>query len=104
MPRFEVQDIDLETSIEIKKRRNNRMFELMTSQGSIAEDQSPFSRENMAKAQSRFVKINKHEATDIQNIGSGTRCMACGLLHFCWTPECAVCGEAMHFNLGGHHQ
>jgi len=104
MPRFEVQDIDLETSLEIKKRRNTRMFELMTSQGSIAEDQSPFSQNNMAKAQSRFVKINKSQAQDIQNIGSGTRCMACGLLHFCWTPECAVCGEAMHFNLGGHHQ
>jgi hypothetical protein len=104
MQRFEVGDIDLETSLEIKKRRNNRMFELMTSQGSIAEDKSPFSKENMARAQSRFVKIDKHEAKDIQNIGSGTRCLACGLLHFCWTPECAVCGEAMHFNLGGHHQ
>jgi hypothetical protein len=104
MPRFEVQDIDLETSLEIKKRRNTRMFELMTSQGSIAEDKSPFSQKNMANAQSRFVKINKSQAHDIQNIGSGTRCMACGLLHFCWTPECAVCGEAMHFNLGGHHQ
>lgn len=104
MQRFEVGDIDLETSLEIKKRRNNRMFELMTSQGSIGEDQSPFSRDNMAKAQSRFVKINKNQAQDIQNIGSGTRCIACGLLHFCWTPECAVCGEAMHFNLGGHHQ
>jgi hypothetical protein len=104
MPRLELGDIDLDTSIEIKKRRNSRMFEIMTAQGSIAESDSPFSRENMAKAQSRFVKINKHEAKDIQNIGSGTRCMACGLLHFCWTPECAVCGEAMHFNLGGHHQ
>ena len=104
MPRLELGEIDLDTSLEIKKRRNSRMFEIMTSQGSIAEDQSPFSKENMAKAQSRFVKINNHQAKDIQNIGSGTRCLECGLLHFCWTPNCAVCDAPMHFNLGGHHQ
>jgi len=104
MPRLEVGDIDLETSLEIKKRRNSRMFEMMTSNGSIAEDDTPFSKENMLRAQSRFVKIDKNASKDIQNIGSGTRCLECGLLHFCWTPNCAVCGAAMYFNLGGHHQ
>lgn len=104
MPRLELGDIDLDTSVEIKKRRNSRMFEIMTSQGSIGEDQSPFSKENMERAQTRFVKVTKEQAQDIQNIGSGTRCLACGLLHFCWTPNCAVCGEAMYYNLGGHHQ
>lgn len=104
MPRLEVGDMDLETSIEINKRRNSRMYEIMTSQGSVAESDNPFSQENMKRAQTRFVKVTKSEARDIQNIGSGTRCLACGLLHFCWTPKCAVCGETMHFNLGGHHQ
>ena len=50
MPRLELGDMDLDTSLEIKKRRNTRMFELATNQGSIAEDQSPFSKENMARA------------------------------------------------------
>ena len=44
MPRLEVGEIDLETSLEIKKRRNNRMFEMATSQGSIGESESPFSK------------------------------------------------------------
>jgi len=95
--------IDLETSMEIHKRRNKRMLEVMTSAGQVAEDQSPFSRENMANAATRFVKVDKSKARDIQNIGSGTRCTSCGLLHFCWTPECAVCGAPMHFNMGSHH-
>jgi hypothetical protein len=104
MPRLELGDIDLDTSLEIKKRRNTRMFELATNQGSIAEDQSPFSKENMARAANTFVKVTQQQAKDIQNIGSGTRCLSCGMLHFCWTPECAVCGDEMHYNLGGHHQ
>tara|TARA_R110000737_G_scaffold337559_2_gene357888 strand:+ start:269 stop:583 length:315 start_codon:yes stop_codon:yes gene_type:complete len=104
MPRLELGDIDLDTSLEIKKRRNSRMFEIATNQGSIAEDQSPFSKDNMKRAANSFVKVTNKQAQDIQNIGSGTRCIACGMLHFCWTPECAICGEAMHYNLGGHHQ
>ena len=44
----------------------------------------------------------KSERKNIQNIGAGTRCLSCGALHFCWTPKCGVCGDAMHFNLGSH--
>jgi len=100
---LEVGEIDLETSLEIKKRRNQRMFELATKASRIGEDKSPFSKENMKNAQSRFVKIEKNEGMDVQNIGSGTRCTSCGLLHFCWTPRCAVCGDPMYFNQGTHH-
>lgn len=104
MQRLEVGEIDLESSIEINKRRSKRMFELVSNQNKIKDSESPFSRKNMANAQNRRVKVSKSEIQDIQNIGSGTRCTACGLLHFCWTPRCAVCGEQMYYNLGGHHQ
>ena len=80
------------------------MFELVSNQNKIKDSESPFSHKNMANAQDRRVKVSKSEIRDIQNIGSGTRCTACGLLHFCWTPRCAVCGEPMYYNLGGHHQ
>jgi len=103
LARMQTGHIDLETSMEIHKRRNKRMLEVMTSAGQIAEDQSPFSRENMANAATRLVKVDKKQSRDIQNIGSGTRCTSCGLLHFCWTPECAVCGATMYFNMGSHH-
>ncbi len=59
MQRLEVGDIDLETSLEIKKRRNSRMFELATSQGSIGESDSPFSKKNMDRAGTSFVKVTK---------------------------------------------
>ncbi len=104
MQRLELGEIDLESSIEINKRRSKRMFELVSNQNKIKDSESPFSRKNMANAQDRRVKVSKSEIQDIQNIGSGTRCAACGLLHFCWTPRCAVCGEQMYYNLGGHHQ
>jgi hypothetical protein len=103
LARMKTGHIDLDTSIEINKRRQSRMLEIMTNAGSVAEDESPFSRENMATAQKKFVKVDNKERRNIQNIGSGTRCTSCGLLHFCWTPRCAVCGDPMRFNMGSHH-
>ena len=40
------------------------------------------------------------EVGDILNIGSGTRCKHCGLLHFMWTATCCSCGKPMEYNLG----
>ena len=40
------------------------------------------------------------EVGDILNIGSGTRCKHCGLLHFMWRAKCGSCGKPMEYNLG----
>ena len=37
---------------------------------------------------------------DIVNIGSGTRCKFCGMLHFCYLERCGACKKPMHYNLG----
>tara|TARA_R100001082_G_C4340870_1_gene150080 strand:+ start:434 stop:730 length:297 start_codon:yes stop_codon:yes gene_type:complete len=37
---------------------------------------------------------------DIVNIGAGTRCRHCGMLHMCWLPKCGACGLEMDYNLG----
>lgn len=37
---------------------------------------------------------------DILDIGSGTRCAQCGMLHFCWLEKCGACGKPMHYNVG----
>ena len=54
-------------------------------------------------AANMVTKGNKHRITahrdDVQNIGAGTRCMKCGMLHFMWTPNCHACGKPMHFNM-----
>ena len=99
-----VSEIDLETALEIQKRRNTRMLEVATSEGSIHESDSPFSKENLRAASKHRVEVKARDRFNLQNIGSGTRCANCGMLHFCWTPKCAVCGYRLEFNLGGHHQ
>ena len=37
---------------------------------------------------------------DVLNIGSGTRCRYCGMLHFCYLERCGSCGKPMEYNLG----
>ena len=39
------------------------------------------------------------EASDVLNIGSGTRCQHCGMLHFLWRENCGSCGKPMEYNL-----
>ncbi len=103
MARMKVETLDFQESYDIQRRRKVRMAEIANArQSSIAEDDSPFSSENMKHATTKRVQIKKKERKDIQNIGSGTRCLSCGALHFCWTPKCGVCGDAMHYNLGSH--
>jgi hypothetical protein len=40
------------------------------------------------------------QVADVLNIGSGTRCAKCGMLHMCWLPKCGACGIDMDYNLG----
>lgn len=96
----ELDELCFEEAHAIERRRKVRMAEIATDEGSIATDDSPFSKENLDRAETVRVKIRGRERYDIQNIGSGTRCLSCGLLHFCWTPSCAGCGGDMDYNLG----
>jgi len=103
MARMKIQTSDFKESYDLQKRRKVRMAEIANaSQSSIAENDSPFSAENMKNATTTRVKVKGKERRNIQNIGSGTRCLSCGALHFCYTPKCGVCGDAMHYNLGSH--
>jgi len=40
------------------------------------------------------------QIADVLNIGAGTRCKHCGMLHLCWVAKCATCGQDMDYNLG----
>ena len=103
MARMKVETLDFQESYDIQRRRKVRLAEIANArQSSIAEDDSPFSKENMQHATTKRVQIKKTERRNIQDIGSGTRCLSCGCLHFCWTPKCGACGQAMSFNLGSH--
>lgn len=104
MARMQTDAIDLDLSIDLQRRRQMRMAEIANAAGSsLAEDESIFSKENMEKfATTKRVEVKRNERKDFQSIGSGTRCLSCGMLHFCYTPRCGMCGDAMHFNMGSH--
>ena len=97
---LEVGDICFEEAHEIERRRKVRLAEIATNDGAIPMNDSPFSKSNMSKSADVRVKLTGRERFDIQNIGSGTRCVKCGLLHFCWTARCAGCNSNMDYNLG----
>ena len=101
---LEVDEINLDEALEIEKRRNNRMLEIKNASHShVHESVAPFSKEWFDQnSETIHMKISGMERRDIQNIGSGTRCIDCGMLHFCWTPRCEVCGGPMDYNLGSH--
>ena len=100
MARMEIEDIDLGEVLDIQNRRKVRMAEIAnSSRSTVREDESPFSEENMKHATTKRVRMSRTDRKDIQDIGSGTRCLTCGCLHFCWTPKCGACGAPMSFNL-----
>lgn len=45
-------------------------------------------------------RTRNQEVGDILNIGSGTRCVHCGFLHFMWRATCGACEKPMEYNLG----
>jgi len=103
MGRMEVESIDLSELMDIESRRKVRMAEIANrSRATVRNDDSPFSDENMKGATKKRVGLNRRDRQDIQNIGSGTRCLSCGCLHFCWVPNCGACSAPMSFNLGSH--
>ena len=62
--------------------------------GSVAKKENPLS--GVVNGQ----KQRNTKAKDILDIGSGTRCKHCGLLHFCWVERCGACSKPMEYNLG----
>jgi hypothetical protein len=44
--------------------------------------------------------IRSRNIRDVLNIGGGTRCRHCGMLHFCYLERCGACSKPMDYNLG----
>lgn len=52
------------------------------------------------KAQVQEQNTRMRQVADVVNIGAGTRCVQCGMLHMCWLPKCGACKAPMDYNLG----
>ena len=55
--------------------------------------------ENPLKGVTRKQRARTAEVSDVMNIGSGTRCKHCGMLHFMWRATCGSCDKPMEYNL-----
>jgi len=44
--------------------------------------------------------LRSRNIRDVIDIGSGTRCKHCGMLHFCYLERCGACSKPMEYNLG----
>ena len=55
--------------------------------------------ENHLKGVTRKQRARTAEVSDVMNIGAGTRCKHCGMLHFMWRATCGSCDKPMEYNL-----
>jgi hypothetical protein len=63
--------------------------------GTVSTDESDRLKGIIKKQNTRSRNIR-----DVLNIGSGTRCRHCGMLHFCYLERCGACSKPMDYNLG----
>jgi len=59
-----------------------------------------FNEENPLAGVTSEQRNRNSTAADVLNIGSGTRCQHCGMLHFLWRETCGACKKPMEYNLG----
>tara|TARA_Y100000114_G_scaffold147241_1_gene158812 strand:- start:128 stop:427 length:300 start_codon:yes stop_codon:yes gene_type:complete len=85
------QSIDL-TDIERFQKQGIRS-DAQTLLGKVIDEENPL------KGITSQQRKRNLEASDVLNIGSGTRCQHCGMLHFLWRENCATCGKPMEYNL-----
>jgi|TARA_R100000406_G_scaffold16888_3_gene10564 hypothetical protein len=85
------QEIDL-SDIERLQKQGIRS-DAQTLLGKVIDEENP-----LRGITSQQRKRNL-EASDVLNIGSGTRCQHCGMLHFLWRETCGACNKPMEYNL-----
>jgi hypothetical protein len=75
-------------------------FQKQGIRSDVSLDKSAFvDPENPLKGIVRQQRNRNSEAADVMNIGSGTRCKHCGMLHFLWRELCGSCQRPMEYNL-----
>ena len=85
------QSIDL-TDIERFQKQGIRS-DAQTLLGKVIDEENPL------KGVTQIQRKRNLEASDVLNIGSGTRCQHCGMLHFLWRETCGSCSKPMEYNL-----
>jgi len=92
MSSLDEQVIDL-SDIERFQKQGIRS-DVSTLLGKVIDEENPL------KGITSEQRNRNSEAADVLNIGSGTRCQYCGMLHFLWRETCGSCKKPMEYNLG----
>ncbi len=89
---FDLQTLEL-SDIERAQKQNVKLAETLGT-ASVFNTDKPLA--GTVNKQNKRVK----DIGDILNIGAGTRCTHCGLLHFMWVEKCSSCKKPMEYNMG----
>ena len=92
--RLETLDADAITRAE----KQNVKFSSSVGEGAVFNTERPLA--GVISEQ----RARTEEVADILDIGAGTRCTHCGLLHFLWRKDCGACGKPMEYNLGTRNE
>jgi|TARA_R100001463_G_scaffold30576_1_gene69590 hypothetical protein len=89
---FDVRTLEID-DISRAQKQNVRVDTAYDS-GSVFDEANPL------KGVTRNQRARTENVGDVLNIGAGTRCTYCGMLHFMWRADCGACGKPMEFNKG----
>ena len=81
------------SDIERLQKRGIRLAESLGT-GSVVNEVNPLAGITLKQ------RNRNKTGGDVLNIGSGTRCVNCGMLYFCWVDNCRTCGRQMEYNVG----
>ena len=89
---FEVRTLEIDDISRAQKQ--NVRVDTKYNDGVVRDTEHPL------KGVTKSQRARTSEVGDILNIGAGTRCKHCGMLHFLWKAECGSCGKPMEYNMG----
>ena len=95
MSGFELQSLDIDDISRAAKQ--NVRVDVQYNTESVDTD-APL------KGITKKRRTRNADIADILDIGAGTRCQHCGMLHFLWRATCGACDRPMEYNLGSRNE
>ena len=96
MSEFQLRTLDIEDISRAQKQsiRADINYEVKTE----IDEKAPL------KGITKKQRTRVSEIGDVLDIGAGTRCKHCGMLHFLWRVTCGSCDRPMEYNLGSRNE
>lgn len=96
MSGFQLQTLDIDDISRAAKQ--NVRIDTHYDKGTIIDPKAPL------KGITSKQRARNSDIADVLDIGAGTRCTHCGMLHFLWRATCGSCDRPMEYNLGSRNE